>query len=102
MFEAGSRIFSLPPSQYKKPTRRKRDKRRPPEPLYIALMDMDLSWYADEVSRIIELWNAGAPLEHMAKEMARDPDEVGILLLDLARGKRIENREGGVFGNAWI
>ena len=73
-------------------------KLQPRERLYIACEDLDLSWYHHEVRQVIADWEAGVPLGDMASRLGRDPDEVAILLMDLARQGRIKPREGGVYG----
>lgn len=80
----------------------KRDKAKlsPPEPLHIALEDMDFTWYADEVGQVARWWAEGLPLEAMAARLGREMDEVGILLIDLGRRGKIRERDGGVYGSA--
>ncbi len=74
---------------------------RPAERLYIACEDMDLSWYPSEVRQVIEDWEAGVPLWEIAEKLKRDPDEVAVLLIDLARRGAIRKRRGGVYGDGF-
>jgi hypothetical protein len=67
---------------------------------YIACEDMDFAWDMTDVLDVIAMWQHGKPLQDMAEYLGRDPDEVAILLIDLARQGRITPREGGVMGHA--
>lgn len=77
-------------------------KRCPKEELYIACEDLDFSWYHDELQFVIEAWGKGLSIFEIAEELQRDPDEVLILLVDLARKERIGKRRGGIFGERYI
>jgi hypothetical protein len=73
-------------------------KYRPPVRLYIALQDLDFSWYPWEVEKVRELWTQGKSVPRIGKIMDRDPDEVTLLIMSLAREKRISPRPGGALG----
>jgi hypothetical protein len=63
-------------------------KLRPQSPLYIALEDMDLTWYKDEVPAVIAAYNSGMGIVEMADKFKREQEEVAVLLMDLAmKGK---------------
>lgn len=74
-------------------------KLRPQTELYIALEKLDFSWYRLEVEHVRLLWEEGLHLADIAREVVRDPDEVTVLLMDLARRGKIEQREGGAYGS---
>jgi hypothetical protein len=74
-------------------------KLRPQEELIIALEDLDLSWFQDEVDKVKKLWEFGWYIADIAKQIKRDQDEVAILIMHLARCGEIKKRPGGVFGN---
>jgi len=57
--------------------------------IYLALEDLNFVWCEVEVSRVIQLWEDGLNIWDIAAEMERDPDEVTILIMDLARKERI-------------
>ena len=97
--EAGRRPWNQPKVPKPKP-KGKRDKCKlyPPEPLYTALADLDFTWYADEINQVIEWWQEGVSVVDMAKQLVRDPDEVTVLLMDLARAGRITWRPSGPYG----
>jgi len=67
-----------------------------PSELYIACIDMDFSWYPAEVRQVAEDYAAGVSLLDMADKLRREPDEVAILIMDLARKGRIVPRKRGV------
>lgn len=98
--EVGRRPWRQPEANTTKKSKGKRDKYKlfPPEPLYTALADLDFTWYADEVTQVIRWWEDGIALGDMADRLGRNPDEVAILLIDLARSDKIKEREGGVYG----
>lgn len=73
---------------------------RPREELYIALSELDFSWYPGEVEQVAQLWRKGLPVADIAERMERDIDEVAILIMDLARRGIIEPRKNGVAGEA--
>jgi len=83
-------------------------KLNPTEELYIALEDLDFTWYSDEIEKVIELWNQGANVVEIAEKVRKAPwfmhskdhgqYEVVILLMDLARREKIEPRPGGLLG----
>lgn len=68
---------------------------------YIALEagpDFSFQWPPAQVRKVIQMWEAGIPIDTMAKRLSRDPDEVAVLIIDLARREIIGNRIGGVWG----
>jgi hypothetical protein len=81
---------------------RKNDSRkmRPREELYIALSELDFSWYPGEVEQVAQLWREGIHIADIAEKIKRDIDEVAILIMDLARRDVIEPRKNGVAGEA--
>jgi hypothetical protein len=50
------------------------------------------------VEQVIRQWNAGVSLGEIAGTVGMDPDDVAIILIDLARQGRIRRREGGALG----
>ena len=71
---------------------------RPKARLYIALGDLDFSWYSWEVEKVRELWTQGKSITRIGKIMDRDPDEVTLLVMSLARERKISRRPGGAIG----
>lgn len=76
-----------------------RYKLRPQEELIVALDDLDFSWFPVEVNKVKKLWSLGWHIADIAKHMKRDPDEVAVLIMHLARQGRIRRRRMGVLGN---
>lgn len=72
-------------------------KLRPAE-IYIVLEDLDFSWEHWEITRAIEMWQEGYDIRDISTELEREGDEVFLLLLDLARKGRINERDNGIFG----
>lgn len=71
---------------------------RPQEELYIALSELDFSWYPGEVEKIKKLWAYGLHIAKIAEMLERDVDEVAVLIMDLARKNKIRRRKNGVLG----
>jgi hypothetical protein len=65
---------------------------------YEACADLNRSWYPDEITRFIKMWNAGDCITLIAEELRKDVDEVALLIIDQKRKGRIEDRPGGAFG----
>ena len=72
---------------------------RPREKLYIALSELDFSWYPNEVEQVAQMWRDGIHIADIAEKMKRDIDEVVILIMDLARRDVIEPRKNGAAGS---
>jgi len=77
--------------------RRKDPLKLRPKGLYIACEELDFSWYEEEIELVIQWWNTGLSVEKMAQRLERDPDEILVLLLDLARKEKIQQRKRGIF-----
>lgn len=75
-----------------------------PKELYIALdnLDIDFTWYPDEVDHVIQAWESGMHIADIAAAFRRTDTEVFLLLLDLANKGKIDEREGGVFGKTYF
>ena len=71
---------------------------RPQEQLYIALSELDFSWYPGEVERVKKLWAYGLHIADIAERLERDIDEVAVLIMDLARKNKIRRRKNGILG----
>ena len=79
-------------------TKTDKKKCRPKDELYFVLMDVDFTWLPDKVVKVKSLWQSGADIKKIADVVDRDVDEVFLLLLDLARNKKIKTGENGIFG----
>ncbi len=71
---------------------------RPQEQLYIALSELDFSWFPGEVERVKKLWAYGLHIADIAERLERDIGEVGVLIMDLARKTKIRLGNNGVLG----
>lgn len=64
---------------------------------YVALEagpPFDFHWSQADVRRVIQFWDTGLPAQQIAGLLARDPDEVAVLIIDLARREIISGRRG--------
>jgi len=57
---------------------------------YITLPNLDFSWKKEDVKKITKYINRGATIETIAGIYKREPDEVFLLFLDLARRGKIK------------
>lgn len=73
-------------------------KYRPDDKLYVALLELDFTWYPSEVEKVKQDYNDDIPLSDIANELKRDPDEVAILIMDLSRQGLIKRRKSGAYG----
>lgn len=75
-----------------------------PKELYIALdnLDIDFTWYPDEVDHVIQAWESGMHIADIATAFDRSINEVFLLLFDLASKSKISEREGGIYGNVCV
>ncbi|MBG9629297.1 hypothetical protein ABB10_19085 [Bacillus thuringiensis] len=64
--------------------------------LYIALEELDMLWDEDEVVQVKEAWSNNESVFAIGEKMQRDPDEVALLIMDLARKGAIGKRALGL------
>lgn len=60
---------------------------------------IDFFWDEPEILEFREMWRKGIPIERIAKELNRDPDDVLILIVDQGKRGHIKQRPEGLFGN---
>jgi len=65
---------------------------------YIACINLNFDWIKSEISEVKTMWEQGFSVWDIAQAIARDPDEVTILIIDLARKGRVKPRSGGAYG----
>ena len=65
--------------------------------IYIACEDMDFTWDERQVYAVAEMYRKGATVYEIASDpgIDRDPDEVAILIMDLARQDVIKPKDFG-------
>jgi hypothetical protein len=69
----------------------------------IVLEDLDFVWDSWELKELSQMWEKGIHVVNIAEHFDRDPDEVLLALIHLAREDKIDRREGGLKGEeAWI
>lgn len=66
-------------------------------PLHIACEEMNFFWSEAEVIQFKKLWDAGENILYIAEQFNRDPDEVGLLIIDQARVGNIASRHTAKF-----
>ncbi|OUB99483.1 helix-turn-helix domain containing protein [Bacillus thuringiensis serovar medellin] len=64
--------------------------------LYIALEELDMLWDEDDVLRVKNAWKNNESVFAIGEKLQRDPDEVALLIMDLARKGAIEKRALGL------
>jgi hypothetical protein len=64
----------------------------------IVLEDLNFLWDRPELRELVQMWNKKFSVLQMAEYFERDPDEILLALIHLARTDRIKKRKGGLFG----
>lgn len=64
--------------------------------LYIALEELDMLWDEDDVLRVKNAWKNNESVFAIGEKLQRDPDEVALLIMDLARKGAIGKRTLGL------
>lgn len=74
--------------------------REPRRNRVIVLEDLNFFWDESELNEMAEIWRQGFSVYYISEYFERDPDEILLALMHLARQERIRRRKGGLFGNA--
>ncbi|WP_144626623.1 hypothetical protein [Bacillus altitudinis] len=79
---------------------KKRDLRKlfEQQPVYYACPHSDFIWDEKDIILFRQMWQDHEPIRHMANRLARNVDDILLLILDQAELGKIEPRKGGVFG----
>ncbi len=64
----------------------------------IVLEDMNFIWDEWELEELAQCWKKGVNIYRLAERYERDPDEVLLALMHLAREDRIKQRDKGLRG----
>jgi hypothetical protein len=75
------------------PTRKARKNR------VIILEDMNFIWDTPELETVVAMWTSGESVEGIAEHIDRDPDEILLALIHLARDDKIAARKLGLKGD---
>lgn len=65
----------------------------------IVCEDLNFFWDEPELKTLVRMWDVGVSVAEIAQHFKRDPDEVRIALIHLAREKKIGSRKGGLEGD---
>jgi predicted regulator of amino acid metabolism with ACT domain len=57
---------------------------------------MNFIWDAPELKEIVKMWQMNLSIEYMANHFDRDPDEVIVAIIHLAREDKIIRRKEGL------
>lgn len=66
--------------------------------MYLALEGLDFTFDEADLPEIKRMWEEGLSIWDMARAYERDPDEITVLIMSLAREGKIEPRPGGAKG----
>ena len=66
--------------------------------IYLALEELDFTFDEADLPEIKRMWEEGLSVWDMARKYERDPDEMTVLIMSLAREGKIEPRPGGAMG----
>jgi hypothetical protein len=70
--------------------------RNPRKNRVVVLEDLNFIWDEEELFDITCMWNDGLSVLYIANYFDRDPDEIILALIHLAREERITQRVGGM------
>lgn len=70
--------------------------------MHIACEDLNFMWSLQEVNDFREMWKEGLCIVDIAEKLGREVDEVGILVIDQKRQRKIHKRLGGALGDRSI
>ncbi|MEK4924135.1 hypothetical protein MKX78_19700 [Cytobacillus sp. FSL R5-0569] len=62
----------------------------------IVLEDLDFLWDEDELEEVARLWKIGLDVRVIAGKFNRDPDDILLALIHLAKEDRVFRRIGGL------
>lgn len=62
----------------------------------IVLEDLNFIWEWHELTKMKHMWNKGISVEGIASTFNRDPDEILLALIHLARMDKIVSRNEGL------
>lgn len=65
----------------------------------IVLEGLNFFWDEPELEEIVQMWEEQFSVNYISDYFDRDPDEILLALLHLAKTDRIQKRNGGLFGN---
>lgn len=64
--------------------------------MVIILEELNFVWDEPELKELAQIWHKGYGIGYMAEYFARDPDEVLLALVHVAREGMIKQRKGGL------
>jgi hypothetical protein len=59
----------------------------------VVLEDLDFVWDEPELEKIVQMWNENVSIFEMGERLDRDPDEVLLAIIHLAREDVIKQKE---------
>ncbi|MBO0962368.1 hypothetical protein J1P26_21935 [Neobacillus sp. MM2021_6] len=64
----------------------------------VILEDLDFVWDQPELNEIAQMWNRSLSVNYMAEHFNRDPDELLMAIIHLARNDKLVPRKYGLKG----
>lgn len=77
-----------------------RTQKAPPRNRIIVLEELDFIWDEGDLTKVARMWRKGFSIQSIAEEFGRDPDEILLAIIHLAKSERIDARPGGLGGIA--
>ncbi|TFW48012.1 hypothetical protein [Bacillus sp. 005/A4HT-01/001] len=71
------------------------------QPVYYACPSSDFIWDEKDIILFREMWQNHEPIRHIANRLARNVDEILLLIIDQAELGKIEPRKGGALGKEY-
>lgn len=71
------------------------------QPVYYACPSSDFIWCEKDIISFRKMWQEHEPIRHIANRLARNVDEILLLIIDQAELGKIEPRKGGALGKEY-
>lgn len=64
----------------------------------IVLEELDFMWSEEDLMQLAKMWEQEESIETMSRQFERDPDEIILALMHLAKQDKIRPRKVGLLG----
>lgn len=79
-----------------------RELREPRKQTIIVLEELDFVWCKDELKEVSRMWREGCSVQSIGDVLERDPDEVLLAIIHLAKSGFIKSRPQGLGGHTIV
>lgn len=68
----------------------------------IVLEEMDFVWCQSELNEVSRMWREGCSVQSIGEVLERDPDEVLLAIIHLAKSGFVKSRKQGLGGHTIV